>query len=77
MKSFTFIHHHRYLTMKDKEFDCVAFQHRAAEKIYEETKGMTIPEELAYWQRYTDEFQQRQQARWEAQKSMATFKLAE
>ena len=62
--------------MKDKEFDCVAFQHRAAEKIYEETKGMTIAEELAYWQRCTEEFRQQQQARWEAQKLTATSKPA-
>ncbi len=51
---------------KDKTFDCVAFQHRVGEQIYEETKGMTIAEELAYWRRYEEKFllqrQQRQQA---------------
>jgi len=52
--------------MKDRKFDCVALQHRAAETIYEETKGMTIPEELAYWQRYTEEFRQLQQQRQQA-----------
>jgi hypothetical protein len=30
-------------------FDCVEFQHRAAQEIYGETKNMTEEEELAYW----------------------------
>ena len=52
--------------MKAKKFDCMALQHRGASEIYEETKGMTIPEELAYWQRYTEEFRQLQQQRQQA-----------
>jgi hypothetical protein len=36
--------------MKAKQFDCVALQHRGAEMIYEQTKNMTISEELDYWQ---------------------------
>ncbi len=34
---------------KEKTFDCVEMMHRGAMRIYEETKGMTIQEELAYW----------------------------
>jgi len=35
-------------------------------EIYEETKGMTIAEELVYWQRCTEEFRHQQQARKQA-----------
>jgi hypothetical protein len=37
--------------MKKKGFDCVALQHEGAIKIYEETKGMTAKQRLAYWKR--------------------------
>jgi hypothetical protein len=30
--------------MKAKPFSCIALQHRGAEKIYEETKNLTIAE---------------------------------
>ncbi|MBX3177611.1 MAG: hypothetical protein KF886_09635 [Candidatus Hydrogenedentes bacterium] len=32
-----------------KKFDCVEFMHDGALRIYEETKGMTLEEEMAYW----------------------------
>ena len=35
--------------MKTKTFDCVEMMHEGALRIYEETKGMTMEEELAYW----------------------------
>ena len=35
--------------MKTKTFDCVEMMHEAGLRIYEETKGMTLEEELAYW----------------------------
>lgn len=34
---------------KSKIFDCVEMMHREATRIYEETKGMSVQEELAYW----------------------------
>jgi len=34
---------------KKKAFDCVEMMDRCALRIYEETKGMTVEEELAYW----------------------------
>jgi len=49
--------------MKAKQFDCMALQHRGAERIYEQTKNMTIAQELAYWQHRTEELRQLQQAR--------------
>ncbi len=36
---------------KMQKFDCVEMMHRGALRIYEETKGMSVEEELAYWQR--------------------------
>ncbi len=36
---------------KTKTFDCVDMMHEGALRIYQETKGMTIEEEVAYWQR--------------------------
>ncbi len=36
---------------KTKTFDCVAMMHEGALRIHEETKGMSIEEELAYWRR--------------------------
>jgi hypothetical protein len=40
---------------KTKEFDCVEMMHRGAFRIYEETKDMSVEEELAYWrQRHTE-----------------------
>ncbi|MEK8017142.1 MAG: hypothetical protein VSS75_009755 [Candidatus Parabeggiatoa sp.] len=49
--------------MKGKTFSCVALQHRGAEKIYEQTKHLTISEEVAYWQRRSNELRQAQEAR--------------
>lgn len=37
------------MKMKAKAFDCVEMMHKAALRIYEETKGMTVEQELAYW----------------------------
>jgi len=45
--------------MKTKKFSCIELQHRGAEKIYQETKNLTIAEELVYWQQQTKELQQR------------------
>jgi hypothetical protein len=41
--------------MKNKKFDCVKLQHDGAEKVYELTHNMTIAEEIAYWQRRSEE----------------------
>ena len=34
---------------KTRTFDCVEMMHQGALRIYEETKGMTVKQELAYW----------------------------
>jgi len=43
--------------MKEKPFSCIALQHRGAKKIYEETKNLTIAEELVYWQQHSSKLQ--------------------
>jgi hypothetical protein len=40
--------------MKKKSFDCVAMKHRGSRKIYEETKDLTLEQELKYWRRKTE-----------------------
>lgn len=43
-----------------KTFDCVAMKRRGAEKIYKQIAGMTVEQELAFWQQRTDALKQRQ-----------------
>ncbi len=40
---------------KTKEFDCVEMKRKGARKVYKATKGMSIEEEVAYWQKRTEE----------------------
>lgn len=40
-----------------KSFDCVEMKRRAQEKIYKETKGMSVDEQLAYWKKHEQAFQ--------------------
>lgn len=48
--------------MKTKKiFDCVEMKHRGAEEVQKTLAGMTLEEELAYWQSGTEELRQRQQ----------------
>lgn len=44
-----------------KTFDCVEMKRRGAEEVQQLLASMTAEEELAYWQRGTEELQQRQQ----------------
>lgn len=39
---------------KKKDFDCVEMQDREALRIYDELKGKTREEQLAYWQRINE-----------------------
>ncbi len=48
--------------MKNKSFDCVEFQDRAGERIYEQIKGMTIQEQLDFWRKQTEILRQHQEA---------------
>jgi hypothetical protein len=48
--------------MKTKTFDCVEMKRQGAAKIYEETRGMTVAEQVAYWKERTAELRKLQQA---------------
>jgi hypothetical protein len=41
--------------MKTKTFDCVEMKRRGGRAVYEAVKGMTVEQELAYWQTKTEE----------------------
>ncbi len=43
-----------------KKFDCVEMMHKGAEKVRRETEGMSREQELAYWQRGTEELKRLQ-----------------
>jgi len=47
--------------MKAKKFDCVAMKHRGAEKVREQTKGMTLEEEVAFWRERSRILRQQQE----------------
>ena len=48
--------------MNRKIFDCIEMQHRGGEKIRKETKGMTLEQELTFWQQCSQELRRRQQS---------------
>jgi hypothetical protein len=48
--------------MKTKTLDCVEIKRRGSLRIYEETKGMTVREQVAYWKRQTAALKRRQLA---------------
>lgn len=43
-----------------KTFDCIAMKRRGAEEVQQTIAGMTLAEELAYWQSGTEALGQRQ-----------------
>lgn len=47
--------------MKAKTFDCVELQHRGAEKVREQTKGVTLEQELEFWRERSRMLRQRQE----------------
>ena len=49
------------MTTRTKTFDCVEMKRRGARKIYEQTKGMSVEEETAYWRERREEFRREQE----------------
>ncbi|MDD3926680.1 MAG: hypothetical protein PHT33_08480 [bacterium] len=43
-----------------KTFDCVAMKHQGAEKVQAMLAGMTLDEQVAYWERRGKEVRKRQ-----------------
>jgi hypothetical protein len=56
--------------MKTKTFDAVEMKRRGAERIHEQTKGMTPEEELAFWRQRTEVLRKRQQTAQEKRRSL-------
>lgn len=50
--------------MNTKTFDCVEMKRQGAEKVQQELAGMTLEEEIAFWQRGTEELRQQQRQAW-------------
>ena len=46
--------------MKTKTFDCVEMKRQGAERVLSEIVGLTMAEELAYWQTGTEALRQKQ-----------------
>ena len=46
--------------MKTKKFDCVEMMHRGAEAVRKRIEGMTLEQEVAYWQERTSELRKLQ-----------------
>jgi hypothetical protein len=47
---------------KGETVDCVEMKRRAAERIYQETKGMTRADLLAYWETHNQRLRELQEA---------------
>lgn len=45
-----------------KTFDCVELQHHGAEKVQAKLAGMTLDEQVAYWERRGKELRKRKAA---------------
>ena len=45
--------------MKTKTFDCVKMKRKGGHRVYEQTRGMTPDEELAFWQKRTTQLAKR------------------
>jgi len=48
---------------KTKTSDCVSIKRKGAEKVRQETAGMTLEQELAYWRQGTEELRSLQRSR--------------
>lgn len=47
---------------KPKRFNCIELQRRGAKLVYEQTKDMTLEEQVAFWHKGTEELLELQQA---------------
>ncbi len=49
--------------MKTKTFDCVEMKRRGAARIYEETKDLSLEEQIEFWRRRSEAFRREQEQR--------------
>ena len=47
--------------MKTKTFDCVEMKRRGAARIYEETKDLSLEEQIEFWRRRSEAFRREQE----------------
>lgn len=47
--------------MKTKTYDCIEAKRAAAAEVLKEIGGMTLEQQLAYWQKHTRALRERQQ----------------
>lgn len=45
----------------NKEFDCIKMKRKGAEKLHKKLAGLTLPEELKFWQERTAELKKEQE----------------
>lgn len=43
-----------------KDFDCVEMKRKGAERVLEQTRGMTLEQELEFWRTKTETLRQKQ-----------------
>ena len=48
--------------MKNKSFDAAELQDRAAQRLYEQLKGLTLAEQFEFWQKRTESLQAQQRS---------------
>ena len=46
--------------MKTKTFDCVQMKRRGAELVHKQLEGMSLEQQLQYWQKGTDQLRELQ-----------------
>jgi len=47
---------------KKKTFDCIAMKERGERAIYERLKGMSLEEQVAYWEKRNEELRREREA---------------
>ena len=48
--------------MKTKTFDCVQMKRRSAEQVIKQLEGMSLAEQLEYWQKGTEDLKTHKQS---------------
>jgi hypothetical protein len=46
----------------NKTFDCIAMKERGEKAVYEKIKGMTLDQEITYWNRRNEELRRKREA---------------
>ena len=74
-EAFPFTLHRRLYSMKTKTFDCVEMKRKAAIRIHEQLKGMSLEEKVAYWQKRHEIIRQEQEERQKERQKQDQFSV--